>query len=65
MDDDHIGVVWHFGQMGRSLGLSAKLAYLVSLSSQGTLVLLWAAAVLMMSSRVECEKTELVLLQRL
>lgn len=64
VDDDHIGVVWHFWQTGGSPDLSARLAYLVSLSSPSSLVLLWAAAVLM-TSRVEREKMELVPLQRL
>lgn len=62
MDDDRIAVVWHFRHDGRSADLSARPAYLISLSSQCSLVLLWAAAVLM-TLQVECDKTELVSLQ--
>lgn len=48
------------GGMGRSTNLSARLAYLISLSSQCSVVkFLWASAVLM-SLQVERDKTELV-----
>lgn len=48
--------------MGKAADLCARLAYLISLSSQCSLAFLWASAVLM-PKQVEHDKTELVSLQ--